>query len=271
MSLLTPALHKAIYRAQLTKCAKNLKNISTGIIMYADDFNDIYPSNGMWRTVHYDARGHSTIQDILAPYFGGGNDPKTISMKSEVFLCPLYDPDEKVINPWTPPSGYAPGKNHTKISYNLMFSNYYPEREQPYHLWEPAQISYDCIVPHWHNGRHNPLSIEERNKMMPRLGDTWEAPKSGRRFNVLASDIIGGANFGMTSNHRPPGNTDYLQGTTNPNGHTCDYGPINRAAPNTANYAFDDGSVVFEEWIYQRSSEMDTGFSYIYVPIEWGK
>jgi len=80
---------------------------------------------------------------------------------------------------------------------------------------------------------------------MPRLGVTWEAP-SGRRFNVLASDIIGSANFGMTSNHSPPGNTDYLQGTTNPNGHTCDYGPINRAAPNTANYAFDDGSVVFE-------------------------
>jgi len=44
-SLLLPALSKAKAKANRISCMSNLKQISLGIIMYANDFNDRCPSN----------------------------------------------------------------------------------------------------------------------------------------------------------------------------------------------------------------------------------
>ncbi len=45
ISLLQPALMKAIYKARTVACATKLKNIGTGILMYCDDNADVYPTD----------------------------------------------------------------------------------------------------------------------------------------------------------------------------------------------------------------------------------
>ena len=73
-AMLLPALNSARSRAKATKCLGNLKQIGTGIIMYASDHGDYLP-------VHHDSTEFGWAQEV-APY---------LSISLTTVRPPIYD------------------------------------------------------------------------------------------------------------------------------------------------------------------------------------
>ena len=48
LSFLMPALKKAIFKSRLTACTSNLKQISLGVMVYAKDYRNYYPTDGLY-------------------------------------------------------------------------------------------------------------------------------------------------------------------------------------------------------------------------------
>ena len=61
LALLTPALDKAIYRAELLRCCTQLRGIGTSVTMYAHDSKRYYPYRGLEGTK--DANGRPPLYD----------------------------------------------------------------------------------------------------------------------------------------------------------------------------------------------------------------
>ncbi len=95
--MLLPALAKAREKARAAICAANLRQISLGINMYADDHNDFYPPGYI--------AGYGDWSLFIAPYMSktqtqygpGGLDT------SKAFICP---------------SGYPAAGKKTRLSYS---------------------------------------------------------------------------------------------------------------------------------------------------------
>jgi prepilin-type N-terminal cleavage/methylation domain-containing protein/prepilin-type processing-associated H-X9-DG protein len=81
LALLTPAMDKAIYQAELLQCASNLKSIGSGATIYAAEFKRFYPdrlnANNGWLTTDlvYNGlddrpvlRGHMPINLFVDPF-----------------------------------------------------------------------------------------------------------------------------------------------------------------------------------------------------------
>lgn len=88
-ALMAPALKSARESMKSVQCLNNLKQIQTGVMMYADD-NDGCPPSWAW------AAGFSW-HDAIAPYLGYKGDPRyrlTISsglgVGNTVYRCPAY-------------------------------------------------------------------------------------------------------------------------------------------------------------------------------------
>ena len=43
VALLLPSLGRARYKARITHCASNMRQIGAGLVMYASDFDGLYP------------------------------------------------------------------------------------------------------------------------------------------------------------------------------------------------------------------------------------
>jgi prepilin-type N-terminal cleavage/methylation domain-containing protein len=235
LALLTPALDKAIYQAELVVCGGNLKGIAGGVTQYAFDFQRSYPyrdavhnpnignyqpSQLTWRAAdaNYDDR------QKLRPYVG-----------ISAFNCPLsgeFNPD-------------------TQDPDSFVYSNYV--------LWfgfRYTQVS-SSLPPEVPRISGNPVDTRAPQPGMLRVGNKWEAvSERTRRFTWLAGDQEFWGGFGSSWNAHPD-----LEGITsnvvlddapathfvpakNPNGKyaTSYWGAPGRGTTEN-NYANADGSV----------------------------
>jgi hypothetical protein len=68
ISMVAPALERTIYNGKKVQCLNNLKQQTAGVMMYTDDFNDLYPAppTGYRNSNHYGGR-----LMIMRNYFNG--------------------------------------------------------------------------------------------------------------------------------------------------------------------------------------------------------
>jgi prepilin-type processing-associated H-X9-DG protein len=71
-ALLLPALAKAKQKASSIQCMNNIKQLNLGLIMYANDNNDLFPSGAKWC-------------DLIMPY----------EQASQAFVCPQGKPGQR--------------------------------------------------------------------------------------------------------------------------------------------------------------------------------
>jgi prepilin-type N-terminal cleavage/methylation domain-containing protein len=101
-SMLLPALSRAKGLAHTTKCASNMRQITLGILMYADDHQGDMPSPALagiprqsdW--VHWQP-GRDIRKSVIAPYVGS-------NLSSNLFRCP---PDHFTVRPQNYPYSYS--------------------------------------------------------------------------------------------------------------------------------------------------------------------
>lgn len=254
MALLLPALATAKFFARLAVCKSNLKQITTGITTYTNDFDSCYP-DGSRVSAHY-AEGRvssweipsTTYDNTLATYYGGDNYLDMTPQKNDLWKCPQTNPGAKPIE-----ASYA-----------------------RYHSLLPGCTASGPEQPDGLRYYSNP------EKVMRRLGQKFTFNPVGfsttkiedLKYNILASDYIkriGYTDFSSFSNHIWGGdrilNTNakplYFYTTT---------------GRQTINYAFDDCSVkdiTFktpqEEAFIHYADVMGSGSDYYCLPIDWGE
>jgi len=83
-SMLLPALAKAKTKAQKIKCVNNLRQLGLGLTLYAGDYNDALPGQGV---VPGDPRIWVLYKRVIKPYVGlnNTNNPSTNDL---IFRCP---------------------------------------------------------------------------------------------------------------------------------------------------------------------------------------
>jgi prepilin-type N-terminal cleavage/methylation domain-containing protein len=195
MSLLTPALRKAVRTATLTVCVNNLKQMGVGLALYAEDYAELYPARSKSSTsyepisrmyvIRNDGAGYN-LRESLEPYHGGGEAMKM------AYMCPFIDDDfynyfsketRKLGNishlkgfPFTPNST----NNNTQKKQKTYFGSY----KLYYNVYSKStKVENDILTP------------------MVRLGDRWENGKNNNNpkgvvySNVVASDCVGKVEF----------------------------------------------------------------------------
>jgi prepilin-type N-terminal cleavage/methylation domain-containing protein/prepilin-type processing-associated H-X9-DG protein len=191
-SLLLPALSKAKAKAKRISCMSNLKQISLGVIMYANDFNDRCPSNN---AANYDWPWDLQIMPF-AQFF-----QQSSGLTRDVFYCPA-NPDQNNNTLWNygaiHVTGYAftfpgtPGLLYTNINTRSF----------------PESIAYGPIV-------MPPASTSSRvlvaDATISAHGQTISPAPANYDFskNLFGSAVINGVPFHHRSNHlngsRPEG------------------------------------------------------------------
>jgi prepilin-type N-terminal cleavage/methylation domain-containing protein len=152
LALLTPALNTAIYRAELTVCASQLRGIGMNVTMYANEYKRYYPYRGLER-VNNAANGNPPNYDQPAiikyhpvtterPF-----DQRETLRRAMAINKALNDP--------------LTGELDMEADAEIIFTSY--------NLW-------------WGFTYYNQPSPKAMNK----LGDYWNY--SGDRFDVLAGD-----------------------------------------------------------------------------------
>lgn len=228
IALLLPTLNKARYVSRLAVCASNLREIHIGLLTYATEYARWYPTNGTdWviRGTTYgfpkdQSYGGVTIKETaykeLATYYGWPEkDRKGLTYRNKLWRCP---------------QGWVENEER---SYYSVFSD----------TW--AGISFASYVGPF----PAPRSIDTPENMMRKVGDRWKMAHSWRRapgypanpeYNILASDInhrVGHSGGGISTNH--------MWGDTREDApHYAPLGIKSFSNEASANYLFDDGSVV---------------------------
>lgn len=89
VALALPSFRTVQENGRIVKCANNLRQIYTGMSLFADDHSNDYPESGSvipWNTTDANTNQQSWMQQ-LTPYLGNINDPKLTSQGS-IFTCP---------------------------------------------------------------------------------------------------------------------------------------------------------------------------------------
>lgn len=179
-ALLLPALQRAMFTARLAACQSKLKQITTGLVMYCDDYGRWYPAGQYIRTGPVE----NEKSKALARYYDCKHKQWTVDN-------PLFQCEQGLTEvPWKPGSG-ANTHSGSRTSYHLFFNS-------------AAGVS-GTSGPHW----TQKVATTPQN-LMRKLGQSFKhttgfgAPRP-RRFHVLASDacII---ERGISTNHIWGGN-----------------------------------------------------------------
>jgi prepilin-type N-terminal cleavage/methylation domain-containing protein/prepilin-type processing-associated H-X9-DG protein len=88
-ALAMPSFRTVQENGRISKCANNLRQIWSGMSLFADDHSNQYPESGAsvsWNAVDADTGQPSWMQQ-LTPYLGNIGDPK-LSTSGSVFTCP---------------------------------------------------------------------------------------------------------------------------------------------------------------------------------------
>ena len=121
-AILFPVFAQAREKARMTTCLSNLKQIGTGMVMYAQDYDEILPGSKVYGTSHplYPAYNWALWVPILDPYVknkkvydcpSGPQSGMVFGPKTDQFVCNLgYN--EYV---WSGPSGSV-GSNFASLA-----------------------------------------------------------------------------------------------------------------------------------------------------------
>jgi len=198
MSLLQPALKKVMFKAKVTKCLNNLKQLGVVTLLYADEHNDLYPyakrlhtnppdqycnediltgntdsSNGTHApTNSYIHNTHWDMTTIMIPYIGSGIKQR------DLHTCPFM-------------KGKYPHSNHPNYDNYVL----------------PINNNKSSYTRYYNNRRGDGGTTEEH--IMRRLGDTWTgssygwAPVQNRnmRYNIVMGEYVGSFFSSKYSNH----------------------------------------------------------------------
>jgi prepilin-type N-terminal cleavage/methylation domain-containing protein len=229
-ALLLPALGGARYRAKITSCINQMKQMSYGISAYTGDFSGYYPDGAWGRpdpaciawsesagfgTVPPVAAGNYDFRGILrSNYFG--------TALNKIMKCPLAS-----TRFW-----YNPSQAEANIDqYNLSIDSL---SKSPYSFYfgracpsPPASYNGDLRWP--------------RSAWMVKAGETFSpATSSSTRFNILVSDFVLGGATSLTTTHRPSRGNGLPAGTYSSGNLGYQYQFGEEA---NANFGLDDGSV----------------------------
>ena len=139
--LLLPALNRARNTAQTTSCTNNLKQMGTGVIAYANDYQDwVLPSMQPGSP-----QASRTWFGILSGYKGDGKgyglqyDP---AKTSGPFRCPSES------HPFKGESGVSGDFDHTHYGINLMICGDYSDRSSKYdYMRKLASVTTPSATP----------------------------------------------------------------------------------------------------------------------------
>jgi prepilin-type N-terminal cleavage/methylation domain-containing protein/prepilin-type processing-associated H-X9-DG protein len=98
-AILFPVFAQAREKARQTSCLSNLKQIGLGAVMYAQDYDEVFPGN---MTANNVATSHWFV--LLPPYIQraqgtlGGFGLDNASAAGGVYVCPSADPSENYID-----------------------------------------------------------------------------------------------------------------------------------------------------------------------------
>ncbi len=77
-AILFPVFAQARESARLSACTSNMKQIGLGILMYADDFDELFPPRRDYLNANYDENICRTWKHLVTPYI----------KNSDIFQCP---------------------------------------------------------------------------------------------------------------------------------------------------------------------------------------
>lgn len=171
--LLLPALNSAIREARKIECVGNLKQIGSGLLMYANDNDAYYPAEAnptfgpMRRWPHVPASKEGSfdydIRPLMMPYYG--------DTLNGVFVCPLADTEwrEKDLDTiW-----------RSRVPYSLFFGKID-------YFTNPISTAATGNPNGWDVVTHN-----DRVGRYFTLGTSYtSAAGRGKKFSLLASDYI---------------------------------------------------------------------------------
>jgi prepilin-type N-terminal cleavage/methylation domain-containing protein len=268
-ALLLPALSQAKYQAKVIMCSGNLRQISAGILGYASDSNDYYPSIGL-----YDNNAPGMLGRRNTYVFDGG--PKNVAPQDNYLslLDPLFSSRSN------PPLRPAMAMFTCPLASGVpnLCTNWAVSSEWNYSLYTDTS-GYGMIANQ--NANTEPTKSSEQIKMMRRVGDTntikfdtTSGTTSPRKSHLLVSDRCQrslnptGVNFGFNrslySNHFRPGMRTVKSGI----------GWIGLIGAD-GNYAMDDGSVSrfklshpYNIWLYYNGFATTTSGEDNYIPRE---
>jgi len=188
MSLFLPALKRTIYKTRTAACVNKLKGIGTGVLMYCDDNDDVYPTktdciqqrcNRCSNDGNRGVRGaaslsassvngytgssatHYDLKTPMNPYFGGD--------LTTALQCPHILTQRE----------WGVGSNrYDDNSYQLYFRT-----KETYYITSPMLK----LGERWQNFDHNNLGA---------YGGKW--------FNIIAADLVQAGKIRGPTYHTPP-------------------------------------------------------------------
>ena len=154
LALLAPAMEKAIYRAELTVCASQLRGIGSSVTMYAHEYKRFYPYRGLG----YEFRNPSN------------NQPYGYDQAAELKYHPVVT--ER-------PVDQRPILKHAMPDLNKQLNDPLTAKID---LEQPTEIVFSPYNLWWGFTYFNPA----RQETMLKLGERWTY--AGQPFEVLAGD-----------------------------------------------------------------------------------
>lgn len=91
-AILFPVFAQAREAARKTSCLSNTKQLSLGVLMYAQDYDEAYPMSAWYplfdATLGFDRQVY--WMEVINPYIKSGGESVNLAQRSSVFVCPNY-------------------------------------------------------------------------------------------------------------------------------------------------------------------------------------
>jgi prepilin-type N-terminal cleavage/methylation domain-containing protein len=226
LSLLTPAMDKAIYQTELTLCATRLKTIATGVAMYAVAFKRYYPHRP---GVHDPAAGWVAIQlyNAASPVFSNG-----IPYDDRTTMSAAFDINALLTCPFSGKVDYVNSKPDSFINsnYSPWFGFGFPDNPGMFKLGDRLG---------WDNRKFSVVA-----------GDWDHVLRGGPNYYGSHPDSSGRMTHSVLQDQGLPAGLKWTLSRWELNG---DY----RRLPVDLNYAFDNGAVQrYDSVLYDKDERM---------------
>jgi prepilin-type N-terminal cleavage/methylation domain-containing protein len=286
MSLLSPALKNAIYKAEMLQCQNNLKGIGLSLTFYADDYDDYYPSmnnsedggnqtsiGGLQTFIPFKTDGNAAFFNATLPYFLRENEVRkngpSFNGFESAFACPQVAPAGAIDDP-TVPWSYSTVRGYSMPTY--------------YTGLVPFQLFWSVRA---HDGYDKPMQT------MRKIGERWKWDTVNAKnyssgptgsweleYNILASDVLrygswyGSGGTQYLSNHLKPGQVGTPYGDELGGWGSKAWSKNSGYDDSDCNYLFTDHSVRYYDNIPIHPQE-NSPYLYFrnitYVPVETGQ